>query len=194
MLSLITVLQLDLGVSYNLARANEPDFTNSKDQFIHGMVGDSNGGTCVSMPVLYVAVGRRLGYPLRLVLAKEHVFCRWDDATGERLNIEGASRGMHTFPNDYYRSWPKPISDEEVQNGHYLVSLTPNQELSVFLSARAHALLDNGRHKEALATYRLAAERLRTPDTEANVQFVEALIAGEVNRSVRPESLRSDDD
>ncbi len=40
------------------------------------MIADDNGGTCVSMPVLYTAVARRLGYPVKLVLAKGHAFCR----------------------------------------------------------------------------------------------------------------------
>jgi len=65
---------------YNKQRVRDVDFKNSRDLFLHGMVGSDNGGTCVSMPVLYVAVGRRLGYPMRLVLAKAHVFARWDDA------------------------------------------------------------------------------------------------------------------
>jgi hypothetical protein len=63
MLMLVTVLQQDFGVHYNLERVNDIDFTKSQDLFIHGMVGSSNGGTCVSMPVLYTAVARRLGYP-----------------------------------------------------------------------------------------------------------------------------------
>jgi hypothetical protein len=72
---LVQVLQEDCGVHYNLARVSDPDFRNSKDGFIHGMIGSDNGGTCVSMPVLYACVAQRLGYPVRLVLAKQHVFC-----------------------------------------------------------------------------------------------------------------------
>ncbi|HRQ73339.1 MAG TPA: hypothetical protein PLU35_09960 [Phycisphaerales bacterium] len=72
MLVLLTVLQLDLGVHYNMDRVNDPDFGNSKDQFLHGMVNCDNGGTCVSMPVLYVAVGRRLGYRSRYCRERHH--------------------------------------------------------------------------------------------------------------------------
>ena len=62
--------------------------------FIHGII-DGPGGTCASMPVLYVAVGRRLGYPLKLVEARGHLLLRWDDPLGQRLgtpdvfNVEG---------------------------------------------------------------------------------------------------------
>lgn len=180
MLSLITVLQLDLGVHYNMAKVNDPDFGNSKDQFIHGMVNCNNGGTCVSMPVLYVAVARRLGYPVRLVQAKEHIFVRWDDPKGERLNIDGAGQGMNTYPDSHYRQWPKPITDEEVARGDYLKSLSPEEELAVFLAARAHCLVDNGRFAEALEVYREAAKRLPTPDYQGFVKLTEDVIAGRV--------------
>ncbi len=85
---LLQVLQEDFGVKYNPARVRdptfqdpkclEPDFSDSRDLFIHGII-DGPGGTCVSMPVIYVAVGRRLGYPLKLVESRGHLFFRWDD-------------------------------------------------------------------------------------------------------------------
>ncbi|MEM9185490.1 MAG: hypothetical protein AAGB00_03230, partial [Planctomycetota bacterium] len=59
---MLQVLQQDLGVHYNKERIRNIDFTRSKDLFLHGMIGHgriskTNGGTCVSMPVLYTAVG-----------------------------------------------------------------------------------------------------------------------------------------
>ena len=75
-LVLVTVLERDLGVRYNPARVRDPkfqdphcivpDFSDSRDLFIHGIL-DGPGGTCSSMPVIYTAVGRRLGYPMKLV-------------------------------------------------------------------------------------------------------------------------------
>jgi hypothetical protein len=65
MLMLITVLQQDFNVHYNPERIRSVDFKNPEDLSIHGMLASNNGGTCVSMPVLYAAVARRLGYPVR---------------------------------------------------------------------------------------------------------------------------------
>ena len=113
MLMLVTVLQQDFGVCYNPDRIREIDFRDSSDLFIHGMFGNGAGGTCVSMPVLYVAVGRRLGYPLFLVNAKQHIFCRWQSPS-ESLNIEATSRGLITRKDDFYMSWPKPIDPSEI--------------------------------------------------------------------------------
>ncbi|MFO8014339.1 MAG: hypothetical protein R6X20_13660 [Phycisphaerae bacterium] len=46
---LLQVLQEDCGVHYNKERVRDIDFTNSRDLFLHGMVGSHGGGTCVSM-------------------------------------------------------------------------------------------------------------------------------------------------
>jgi len=66
---------------------------------------DHPGGTSSSLPVLYVAGGRRLHCALSLVGAKCHLFLRWEDQT-TRLNIEGALLGMNTYDDAHYRAWP----------------------------------------------------------------------------------------
>lgn len=63
-LVMITVLQRDLGVRYNPAKSPEDVPLTLEDTFIHGII-QGEGGTCNSLPVVYVAVGRRLGYPLK---------------------------------------------------------------------------------------------------------------------------------
>jgi regulator of sirC expression with transglutaminase-like and TPR domain len=105
-----------------------------------------------------VAVGRRLGYPLKLVTTKGHLFVRWEGA-GERFNIEAAGQGVNRFADDYYRHWPLEITPaEEVAEG-YLKSLTPPEELAVFLSIRGMCLRETGRLEEAAAAF-AAAVRL----------------------------------
>jgi hypothetical protein len=148
MLMLNTVLQQDFGVHYNLERMRDVNFSNSKDLFIHGMINDQNGGTCVSMPVLVTAVARRLGYPVRLITTKAHVFCRWD-APGDRINLEPSGVGLNTFPDEYYKSWPMPSSETEIAANRFLVSMTPKEELAMFLENRGHCLMENKKLAEA---------------------------------------------
>ena len=162
MLMLITVLQQDLGVHYNMERVNNPDFSNAQDVFISGMIGSTNGGTCSSMPMLYTAIARRLGYPVFIVKAKEHLFCRWDGSWREksdRFNIEGAGTGMTSDPDDHYMTWPHPITAEEVKRGEYLRSLDPSETLAMCLAARAYVLEDNGDIPSAKVMYAEAAKR-----------------------------------
>lgn len=148
---IVQCLQEDCGVHYNMERVRQVDFSKPADLFIHGMVANSNGGTCSSMPVLYAAIGRRLGYPIKLVLAKQHVFCRWDDGK-ERFNIEAAGNGGIDYPPDeYYRTWPIAISDAEMKSGEFLKSLSSQEVLAAFLLQRASCLRAHHRTNEERA-------------------------------------------
>jgi len=153
---LLQVLQEDLGVKYDMTAVGNFSFADSRVAFIHGMIpepgqtiADTKGGTCASLPVLYVAVGRRLGYPLKLVTTKGHIFCRWDGKDHpnpvwrERFNIEGSGEGFTSFDDEYYTRWPFRISQGEVRVARYLVSLTPAEEFAAFLAARGHCAFDN---------------------------------------------------
>ncbi len=153
-LVLATVLQQDCGVRYDPALIERDDFfANAENLFIHGVL-QGKGGTCSSLPPVYVAVGRRLGYPLKLVQTNSHLLVRWDDlATGERFNIECTSQGLNCHPDDYYRNWPLPTMPETVDRCGWLVSQTPCDELAGFLVNRGHCWLDNGQHGQAAESY-----------------------------------------
>ena len=163
---LLQVLEQDLGVKYNMAAKDDFSFKDSSVAFLHGMipaagrtVADTPGGTCSSMPVMFVAVGRRLGYPLRLVTAKAHVFARWDGldhanpAWRERFNIEGTGGYFDSYPDDHYKTWPFPVTDAEVKANGWLQSLTAAEELAMFLASRGHSGLDNGQPAFAARCY-----------------------------------------
>jgi len=176
---MITVLQQDLGVRYNPDRIRDPDFRDGRDLFVSGVIS-GRGGTCVSMPVVYVAIGRRLKYPLRLVTSKAHLFCRWDDAAGDlwphadRFNIEGSSRGF-TFPTDeQFHTSPTRLTAAEIAGGYYLNSLSPRQELAGFLASRSHCLEDNGRIAEAMDAIQAAVEL--APQTREYGWFLDSLV------------------
>jgi hypothetical protein len=156
MLVLVTVLQRNLGVRYNLS-FNEGvyDASDSRNLFIHGLL-TGHGGTCATMPVLYTAVGRRLGYPLKIVKAKKHLFCRWDGE--ERFNIEATSPGFRPLTDDDFRYGRNPISDEEMSKGLYLRSLSPREELGFFLQQRFKCCIDNFLNLHALKSAYHAAK------------------------------------
>lgn len=158
-LMLITVLQQDFEVRYNPDRIFSPDFTDCRDAFVNGLTqastGEHAGGTCVSMPVVYVAVARRLGYPVKLATTREHVFARWEDEK-DRFNIEATGQGLNTYSDDHYRTWPSTLTPKERASGAYLRSLTPAQELGLFMAARGYVLDDTDRKHEATVAYAYA--------------------------------------
>jgi hypothetical protein len=153
-LVMITALQRDIGITYNPDAVGDYNFKNSGDSFIHGLLTGKKQGTCASMPVLYAAVGRRLGYPIYLCLANGHVFCRWHNfQTRERFNIEATGRGLNTFPDDHYLKWPRPIKPVDVRSGLFLRNLNPDEELALFMATRAHCLLDREHLMDAIVAY-----------------------------------------
>lgn len=129
-------------------------FRNSSDLFLHGFI-DKRTGSCSSLPVLMVAIGRRCGYPLYLVTCKGHLFCRWDDGK-ERFNIETACPGIDSKPDSYYMRWPHPTNLTEAKAEKFLKNLSRSEELAVFARLRASCLEENKRYAEASEAYTFA--------------------------------------
>lgn len=156
MLLMAVVVAEDFGVRYDPDRISGPDrvtdgdgfFADSRGVFLHGLLGPRRLGTCSSMPILYLALGRRLGYPLKLVTTKGHLFLRWEDGR-ERFNVEATGRGMNRYDDAHYRAWPFGLTEEEVRANRYLESLTAEEELAVFLVLRGLCWREAGRWAEA---------------------------------------------
>jgi regulator of sirC expression with transglutaminase-like and TPR domain len=172
-LMLAVVLYEDFQVRYNTARitmpgvfeSNDTFFADARDVFIHGLLQGKRTGTCASMPVLYVAVGRRLGYPLKLVPAKAHLFVRWEDGR-VRFNIEATGRGFTPHDDDYYRRWPLSLTPDEEKEMGFLKSMSAAEELATFFTLRGASLTSTGRYEEAIASHEQAV-RL-TPASKFN--------------------------
>jgi hypothetical protein len=166
---LSTVLGKDFKIKYD-PKLSTPEmlespinvfFAEPRKVFITGCLGPERVGTCSSLPVMYVAVGRRLGYPLHLVATKGHLFARWDDGAGTIMNIEAAnSGGFTTNSDDHYRNWPRRISKEEETARGYLKNLSAKEAFANFLTIRSAALQAAGNLPEsafaAASAYRLA--------------------------------------
>lgn len=165
------VLRLDFKIHYceeELDRTKDADWRISSRHLIHGLLGPERHGTCASLPVLMVAVGRRLGYPMRLVHSPGHLFCRWDDVDGqnpawrERRNFEFTG-GFDTSPDEHYYESPVPWDRETLEAERnrerplFLRSLDPHEELAMFLLQRGHALEAHQFYEQARLTYGIAA-------------------------------------
>jgi hypothetical protein len=92
--------------------------------------------------VVYTAVGRRLGYPIKLVSVwandqGSHLLARWVGGGDEEFNIEASGCGLLTPPDAYYRRGQYEMTTEIQELGCYLQSKTPRMELANFLSERA---------------------------------------------------------
>ncbi len=182
---LADVLRNDAGLYYDYppllrqptADTNQPQknlFQDPRNLFIHGVLLKQTPPTSITLTVIVAALGRRQGYPLKLATAKTHGIVRWDDGK-ERINIEVTSRGLMVFPDETYREVCLKGLKPAEQNS-YLESLSPSQELAVFLSRRAACLAASGKLIDAEVcwahswelnpTQRITASTLRTMVTQ----------------------------
>jgi hypothetical protein len=145
-LAMITALQRDLKVRYNPEKIPDEAPFDTADTFIHGVIQGA-GGTCASLPVVYAAVGRRLGYPIRLVNAPRHLFARWEEP-GEVLNIEATAQGLTCPPDDYYRT-----GKYKTEEGNFLNSLTSKEELGSFLAQRGYRYGELDNYRDAAESF-----------------------------------------
>ncbi len=176
MLVLTSVLVQTLGIKFDL-EAMEGDFdaSDSRRLFVHGLLA-GHGGTCVSMPVLLAAIGRRLDYPIKLVLAPNHMFCRWT-SDSETFNIEATSPGFNSPSDEHYLTWPKRISpDQQSETGWWLRDLSPREELAYFLAHRGFCWLEHFQSHLAVEAHFHAVRLQPPPPLHLEDWFISSLL------------------
>jgi len=108
----------------SIAEASNPD-----DLFLHTVL-DKKRGYCLSLSVLYLSIGERLGLPLHGVVAPGHFFVRYDDGK-VRFNIETTSKGAIT--NDKYYIETYKIENQDYDS-IYMANLDKMQTLGCFFN------------------------------------------------------------
>jgi hypothetical protein len=124
--------------------------------FIHGLLGQDRIGSCSSLPVLFAAVGRRLGYPVKLVLTVQHVFNRWV-SDSESFNMDGCCKDVIAGDEyEHYINWPRPWRASERASNVFLRPATPREELAAFMFMRCIVLSANLEFDAAYRTCKIA--------------------------------------
>ena len=142
-----------LGVAYQPTAKGNFIFLDSRDDLIHGLL-TRRLGTCASLPALFVAIGRRLGYPMHMALAKRHFLCQWVDHDGSRRNLEGSgSVGGDSPPDEFYWHVEYPLTAADMATARYLRPMTVSETLASFLQIRGHCFTDNQRFDEGKRAY-----------------------------------------
>jgi len=102
---------------------------------LHGLL-ETGKGMCVSMPLLYVAVGQRLGYPIALVCVPDHAFARYVDPAFPHGNIEATSGGKRFTDDDYIKR--HGVNATALKSGAYMRPLTLREHLGVLITCSAY--------------------------------------------------------
>lgn len=87
-------------------------------------------GSCLTMPLLYLAVAQELGWPIYPVIVQNHMFLRYAVPGGAQLNIEATSGT--SMPDDWYIKRFN-VSPSAISNGSYMRTTTYKELLGVLL-------------------------------------------------------------
>lgn len=107
-----------------LKEADDPN-----DLFLHTVL-DKGQGYCLSLSVLYLSLGERLGLPLHGVVVPGHFFVRYDDGR-VRFNIETTSKGVTATDEHYMEKFKVPQNN---RNSIYMKNLNKIQTLGCFFN------------------------------------------------------------
>lgn len=136
-----------LGFS-SISEASDPN-----SLFLHTVM-DKKQGYCLSMSVLYLAIGERLGLPLHGVVVPGHFFVRYDDGR-VRFNIETTSKGGNAPDEHYIKKFKVPrLNGRSI----YLKNLSKIQTLGCFFNNLGNSYGDIGDIESALLAFERAVE------------------------------------
>jgi len=96
-------------------------------------------GYCLSLSVLYLAIGERLGLPLYGVVVPGHFFVRYEDGP-IRINIETTSAGNTATDEHYIEKFKVPVENGETI---YMKTLTNHQVLGCYYNNLGNCYIKN---------------------------------------------------
>ncbi len=130
-----------------------PDARDPNDLFLHTVL-DKKRGYCLSLSILYLSIGERLGLPLYGVVAPGHFFIRFDNKQ-VRFNIETTSKGGNAPDEHYISKFKVPEGDNE---SIYMKNLNKIQTLGCFFNNLGNVYEDIGNIDSALLALERAVE------------------------------------
>jgi regulator of sirC expression with transglutaminase-like and TPR domain len=180
--ALNTYLFRDYKLEYDYA---DPHAQKLENRYINGLL-DRKKGSCTTMPLLYMAIAQRMGYPVYPVTTPDHNFLRYVDPRLKKQNIEATSNGGWSPDETIIEELE--VSEEGIKSGAYMRTLSYHEYLANLLVLNANYWAEredlakafvyimkatdinpkDANHFEALAMtmYRIS-KRARTPlDTE----------------------------
>ena len=159
----------------SISEANDPN-----SLFLHTVI-DRKEGYCLSMSILYLSIGERLGLPLHGVVVPGHFFVRYDDGR-VRFNIETTSKGGNASDEHYIKKFKVPrLNGRSI----YLKNLSKIQTLGCFFNNLGNSYSDVGDIESALLAFERAVEISPTlSESRANLGNI-YLKKGQVVQAIR---------
>ncbi|CAM3960306.1 Regulator of sirC expression with transglutaminase-like and TPR domain [Paracidovorax anthurii] len=113
-------------------------------------------GNCVSMPVLFVILGQKLGIDVTLARAPRHFFVKYRDTRGRFLNLETTSGGFPRMDSSYQRD--TPMTTKALANGVYMRPLSRREAAAAMAETLRQHFFEQGQVPHGLAVASMMLE------------------------------------
>ena len=111
-------------------------------------------GNCVTMPLLFVILGERIGLKVTLSTAPLHYFVKFtEQETGITHNLETTS-GAGFTREAWYRE-QMPMTDKAISNGLYLQPLTKKELIATMVITLAEYYMRKQEYNKAIDTFQV---------------------------------------
>lgn len=132
-------------IRYDLAYALANE---ARPGFLHKLL-TTRLGNCISMPLLFIALGQRLGLSMSLAQAPNHAFVVYTDpVSGQDIRLEATS-GANAIRLDSMRR-AMPMSDQAIAEGIYLKKLNAHECMALLAMPLLNSALRSRRHRLAV--------------------------------------------
>ncbi|THF61972.1 transglutaminase family protein [Pseudothauera rhizosphaerae] len=110
----------------------------------------SKKGNCVTMPLLFVILGQRLGLDVTISTAPLHFFVKYTDPeTGITYNLEATSSAKPA--RDVWIRQQNPMTDQSIVNGLYMRKLSKRETAAAIATVLAEYLAPKQEHEKVIA-------------------------------------------
>lgn len=110
----------------------------------------SRKGNCVTMPLLFVILGQRLGLDATISTAPLHLFVKYTDSEiGTTYNLEATSGAKPA--RDVWIRQENPMTDESIANGLYMQKLSKRETAAVMATTLAEYFAQQQAHEKVIA-------------------------------------------
>jgi regulator of sirC expression with transglutaminase-like and TPR domain len=111
---------------------------------------ESREGNCVSMPILFLILGNKIGLDATLSNAPNHLFIKYTDKKlGITYNLETTS-GAGITRDEWYRK-QMPMTDKSIESGIYLRKLSKKESEAVILDSLAEYFMNKNDYARSIA-------------------------------------------
>jgi len=111
-------------------------------------------GNCITMPLLFIILGDKLGLNVTASTAPLHFFVKFtEDETGKTYNLETTS-GANFTREIWYRQ-QMPMTEQAIQSGIYMQTLTKKETVAVMVSVLGEHFFKLGEYDKAIGIFEI---------------------------------------